>query len=153
MVKYGIQKLTAVALLAALVGCSEPPAETGTQTEVDLDTAMVDGATATLAEQASQLAEMDKMIRSMVGTAQASSYQQCRLLAVGSRSCGGPEYYIAYSTESVDEATLLKLAEDYAELKQAVDAEQNIVGTCEVLPEPKLVYVDGFCRAAPASTM
>lgn len=153
MVKYGIQKLTAVGLLAALIGCSEPPAETGTSTEVDLAAAMVDGANATLAEQASQLAEMDKMIRSMVGTAQASSYQQCRLLAVGSRPCGGPEYYIAYSTESVDEATLLKLAEDYAELKQAVDAEQNIVGTCEVIPEPKLVYVDGYCRAAPASTM
>ncbi|RUO78367.1 hypothetical protein [Pseudidiomarina taiwanensis] len=140
-------------LLLAAVGCSEAPTAADEQVKSQADpTLTAEKQGLTVAEQVEKLSQLDKEIRSMAGTAVAQSAQQCRVVAVGSRPCGGPEYYLAYSVSSVDETQLLALVTEYSEMRQGFDAQQGIVGTCEVIPEPKLVFIDGYCRALPAAT-
>ncbi|RUO74442.1 hypothetical protein CWI80_03630 [Pseudidiomarina sediminum] len=96
---------------------------------------------------AATVAELDQQIRSMVGMAYAEDFAQCRLAEVGHRPCGGPQYFIAYSTASVDEKTLLSLIDEHRQLQQDYQQKHGVVGTCEVLQRPSLAYVDGRCVA------
>ena len=140
-------------VLLPAMGCSEAPAVADEEMKSQADPTLVaERQTLTVAEQVEYLSQLDKEIRSMAGTAAAQSAQQCRVVAVGSRPCGGPEYYLAYSVSSLDETQLLTLVAEYTAMRQAFDVEQEIVGTCEVIPEPKLVFIDGYCRALPAVT-
>jgi len=105
------------------------------------------------ANRGARLAELDNQIRTMVGIARADSFDQCRLTAVGKRACGGPEYYIAYSTKVTDEKALQKLVNEYTQLRiEHINATQEM-STCEVIPEPQLSLENGVCRAVAHSTM
>lgn len=100
-----------------------------------------------------RIAELDNQIRTMVGIARADSFDQCRLAAVGKRACGGPEYYIAYSTQETDEKTLQQLIDEYTQLRiEHIQATQEM-STCEVIPEPQLSLENGICRATPLARM
>lgn len=96
---------------------------------------------------AATVAEMDQQIRSMIGMAYAEDFSQCRLAEVGHRPCGGPAYYIAYSTSSVDEQALLTLIKEHREQQIAYQRKHDVVGTCEMITRPSLGYVDGRCVA------
>lgn len=105
------------------------------------------------ANRGARLAELDNQIRTMVGIARADSFDQCRLAAVGKRACGGPEYYIAYSTKVTDEKALQKLVNEYTQLRiEHINATQEM-STCEVIPEPQLSFENGVCRATPLARM
>lgn len=152
-----IIRTTAVLLAGALMlGCSEKPEdslEQATEQEqiVEAEATAIEKMDA---EQAgAKLAEMNNAIRSMVGVAAATDLSQCRMLEVGARPCGGPEYYIAYSTENVDQDTIETMAAEYTELRRWLNEEQQMMGTCEVIPEPKLSLQGGVCRALPTETM
>lgn len=148
---------TVVALAGTLLfACSDKPADT---LETAAEQEQIAEAEATAidnmdAEQAgAKLAQMNNAIRSMVGVATATELSQCRMLKVGARPCGGPEYYIAYSTENVDPETIETMAEEYTELRRWLNEEQQMMGTCEVIPEAKLSLQGGVCRALPTETM
>ncbi|HET8816814.1 MAG TPA: hypothetical protein VFM61_05130 [Pseudidiomarina sp.] len=152
-----ILSMTSVAISALLLfACSEK--HTDTREPAAEQEQIVDAEAMAIenmdAEQAgAKLAEMNNAIRSMVGVAAATNLSQCRMLEVGARPCGGPEYYIAYSTENVDPETIETMAEEYTELRRWLNEEQQMMGTCEVIPEPKLSLQGGVCRALPTETM
>lgn len=93
---------------------------------------------------------LDNQIRTMVGIARADSLQQCKLAEVGKRACGGPEYYIAYSTQVTDEDALQKLVREYTQLRIEHIQETQEMSTCEMLPRPQLTLDNGICRASDA---
>ncbi|MBR9907093.1 MAG: hypothetical protein GYB30_03460 [Gammaproteobacteria bacterium] len=100
-----------------------------------------------------RLRALDNQIRSMVGVARADSIDQCRMIAVGKRACGGPEYYIAYSLQVTDEKALQQLVSEYTQLRIEHIQETGEMGTCEVIPEPVLDLNGGICRALSTNTM
>lgn len=100
-----------------------------------------------------RLTELDLHIRRTVGIPRAGEMSQCKLLEVGVRACGGPEYYMAYSTLVTDEAALLDLVEEYNQLRREHIRETNEVSTCDMIPPPKLVFEEGMCRAVATSYM
>lgn len=100
-----------------------------------------------------RLRSLDNQIRSMVGVARADNIDQCRMIAVGKRACGGPEYYIAYSLQVTDESALQQLVREYTDLRIEHIQETGEMGTCEVIPEPVLDLNGGICRALPTNTM
>lgn len=100
-----------------------------------------------------RMAALDNQIRSMVGIARADSIEQCRLAEVGKRACGGPEYFIAYSTKVTDADALMQLVDEYTQLRVKQIEETGEMGTCEVLPQPVLELQNGVCRALPTKTM
>lgn len=142
----GMSRLSVIAMLVAasltLVGCADDT--------VQLDSAMPDaaGEPASVQEQSlsERLTTLDRAIREEVGIARADSFDQCQLLAVGKRACGGPEFYMVYSTVSSDAAKLQALANEYTELRVQQIAQTGEMSTCEILPKPGVMLEGGICK-------
>lgn len=150
----GVSIALAVALTA--VGCVD-------KENVSSDKAVQSGSDLTVQEPAmnpvedgsrdARLGALDNQIRSMVGIARADNLNQCRMIAVGKRACGGPEYYIAYSLQVTDEKALLQLVDEYTQLRVDHIRETGEMSTCEMIPEPVLDLNGGVCRAVATNTM
>ncbi|MDN7124584.1 hypothetical protein [Pseudidiomarina terrestris] len=132
--------LIAGATLALLAGCNGPSEEP-----------LQSQPTAAAEDPQAQMAGLDQQIRSMIGMAYADNLEQCRLAEVGHRPCGGPQYYIAYSTTTVDEAVLQKLIAEHRQLQINYQQRHDVVGTCEVIPRPQLTMQGGRCIASPTA--
>jgi len=72
----------------------------------------------------------------------------CKVLAIGHRSCGGPEQYLVYSKRYVDE-NLLKITNDrYSDLKKEQQVRIGMFSTCQILPEPTVTCQRNQCVTA-----
>jgi hypothetical protein len=85
-------------------------------------------------------------IRNAIGPASCSDSTQCKTLAVGARACGGPEGYLAYSTNTRPSEPLETLASRHAESRRSAHAASGLMSTCVMLPDPGAVCVQGACR-------
>jgi len=74
-------------------------------------------------------------IDALVGKASCSADTQCRSLALGQRSCGGPEQYRAYAAGAAD-ARLIELARQHTQARRAQHSGSGRVGICQMLPDP-----------------
>lgn len=101
--------------------------------------------TTELAQLQDSLQEVRAEIDSVIGNAQANTLSQCRLLPLGSRPCGGPSSYVAYSTAVTDSSTLTDLAGIYRSLMERRNEETGAFSTCEMLSPPELVLEAGRC--------
>ncbi|WP_157836268.1 hypothetical protein [Rheinheimera texasensis] len=97
-----------------------------------------------VAESAALFAE----IKAMVGTAAASEPAQCKKVGFGHKPCGGPASYLIYSTQGLDETSLLQKVSRYNQLMQAEQQRLGLVSDCAVVPEPGVALVGGFCVAS-----
>lgn len=104
--------------------------------------AQVKGETSISTAPATTLAD----IRRQIGTPSCSDNAQCRTLPVGAMACGGPQEYLAYSTQKSDPNALRALSErSYAETKAALTAS-GMVSTCMLKADPGAVCVAGTCQ-------
>lgn len=85
-------------------------------------------------------------ILKMIGEAPCVNLVHCRLLALGTRPCGGPDEYLAYSSHTADRVTLENKALDYALQQEDIQRAGGVVGICVVVPEPQVACVQGRCR-------
>ncbi|MCC5879393.1 MAG: hypothetical protein JJU03_05840 [Idiomarina sp.] len=86
------------------------------------------------------------MIRQELRPARASSPEQCKVIAVGSKPCGGPERYMMYSTETTDEDALRALVRGYNAMRKRDNERDGMVSDCQVVPKPAVVLQNGMCR-------
>ena len=87
-------------------------------------------------------------IQARIGGAVCSEVNQCRVLPVGHKPCGGPSHYLVYSTQGVDEARLKTLAEQHTAAARAAE-RPGMVSTCEVVEPPQLSCEARRCVAVP----
>lgn len=84
-------------------------------------------------------------IQSLIGESKASEVEACQLVKLGEKACGGPERYLVYSTETIeDEELLLNLVQEYNRLSN--QRKQNQFSTCEFIPRPQVKLIDGVCK-------
>lgn len=151
-----VKGLSMLALTLAMTGCVDAE-QANSEGELRMSNETIEQEQsvdpAADANRGARIAELDNQIRTMVGTARADSADQCRMVAVGKRACGGPEYYMAYSTKVTDEKALQKLVDEYTQLRiEHINSTQEM-STCEMIPEPQLSLENGVCRAVSHSTM
>lgn len=114
-----------VSLLAS--GCTTLPKQTdGLVNQLDGPLAQLQVDTKQLYQRMQRLTE-DKSCRETT---------ECKILAVGSRPCGGPEQYLAYSAVNTDEKLLAITNDRYTKLKQQQQQRLGLRSTCQMLPEP-----------------
>jgi hypothetical protein len=94
-----------------------------------------------------QLQALRSEILGMIGDAPCANLVHCRLLALGTRPCGGADEYFAYSSHTANRAVLENKALEYTLIQEDVQRAKSVAGVCVVLPEPRLVCVDRRCRA------
>lgn len=85
-------------------------------------------------------------ITTEIGDAACSSAAQCRSLAIGAKSCGGPERYLAWSTQRSDGAKLARLAETLRQQREAENARSGMMSNCQFIPDPGAQCVAGHCQ-------
>ena len=93
-----------------------------------------------------QLKKLRGEILQMVGDAPCANVVHCRLLALGSRPCGGADEYLAYSSRTTDTTMLENKALEYSLIQEDLQAVKGVAGVCTVLPEPQLACIRGHCR-------
>lgn len=127
-------------LLLLLVACSACSSQAGAPPTPSPEPT---GSTATVAE-----------IKRLAGAARCSSSAQCRTLPVGARPCGGPDFYLPWSSPHPDEARLLALAQRSRNERKAEAERSGELSTCQHRADPGAVCVAGACQlATPASAI
>jgi len=84
-----------------------------------------------------------KAITALIGDAACDSDSQCKTLAVGAKACGGPEYYLAWSTKRTDEAALREAAKSDLTAPRNTAANRGGVSNCVFVSDP-----GAYCAAA-----
>jgi len=121
---YATAALTALFLLT---GCSTVPKQTdGLVTQLDGPLAQLQVDTKQLYQRLQRLTTDKSCIED----------QQCRVLAVGSRPCGGPEQFLAYSSTQTDSKLLAITNDRYRKIKQEQQLRLGLLSNCQMLTEP-----------------
>jgi hypothetical protein len=94
-------------------------------------------------------------VEALVATPRCRTDADCDVIGVGSRACGGPETYLAWSTQATERAALRRAVARHAALRSKADAAAGVLSPCVVAEKPavscrKAVGQDwGVCVAAP----
>lgn len=98
-----------------LPGCAQPPPE---------------------APSAVTEAALLKQIRAEIGDAPCESDLQCKTLAIGEKDCGGPEYWLAWSTARGDAKVLQAKSLELAALQRRRNEASGARSNCRYMPDP-----------------
>ncbi len=93
-----------------------------------------------------ELARLRAELARLTADVSCRSDSECASVALGSKSCGGPEEYRVYSRPRVDETELRRLAEEYTTLDRQLDERDGIVSDCAFVVEPVTACRDGRCE-------
>jgi len=85
-------------------------------------------------------------IRKLIGNAACTDASQCHTLPVGARACGGPEYYLAWSSANTAGDELRALGERYKAERQAGNAASGRISDCRYAIDPGAVCSAGACQ-------
>jgi hypothetical protein len=93
-----------------------------------------------------RLKELGRIIEQEIGTPAANEPSQCKLIAFGSKPCGGPARYLVYSTAKTNETRLKQLVDEFNQLAKKINEERKSFSDCMFVSEPKVELIDGVCR-------
>jgi len=91
------------------------------------------------------LVSLHQEIMALIGEPRCENIVHCRLLALGSRPCGGPAEYLAYSSIVGRRDVLDAKAYEYGFLQEEVNRTRKVSGSCTVLDKPRLACTNGRC--------
>lgn len=81
------------------------------------------------------------------GSQNATDISQCRSIAVGHKSCGGPASWVVYSNENIAQsAAIVTLASLCTFYQRTVDAFIPTASDCGFESEPLLILENGKCE-------
>ncbi|MCC2962437.1 hypothetical protein LK540_18580 [Massilia sp. IC2-278] len=89
-------------------------------------------------------------ITGLIGKAACTSDQQCQVLPVGARPCGGPASYLAWSSAATSGADLQALADRYRSEQQAGNSRSGMVSDCRAIAPPAAACRAGACQLIDA---
>jgi hypothetical protein len=85
-------------------------------------------------------------IKALIGDAACDGPAQCHSIAIGAKSCGGPDAYLAWSSKGTDEAHLLALAMQHANARRLENRRAGMVSNCAWVADPGATCQAGNCR-------
>ena len=72
----------------------------------------------------------------------------CAAIGVGARACGGPATYLVYSRTTSDVLALTRAVAAYNRARAEALRREGAMGTCDVIPAPRLACIARRCVAA-----
>ena len=78
-----------------------------------------------------------EQIERLIGQPRCTSDAQCHVVGIGSRACGGPESFRAWSTLTTRAGALDPPLQAYASERQRWREKTGLMSTCELLPVPR----------------
>lgn len=71
----------------------------------------------------------------------------CKVIGMGLRPCGGPSRFIIYALSKTDEKQLSDKITAYTNLEKELNSKYNKIGTCEALLPPTVDCINGVCTS------
>jgi hypothetical protein len=90
-----------------------------------------------------------RQIRAEIGDPVCDAPQQCSSIAVGAKSCGGPEGYLAWSSKVGNSKKMAKLVAQHALARKAEQERDGMLSDCMVVANPGATCVAGRCTLLP----
>ena len=98
-----------------------------------------------------ELASVDAQLNTTLGNASSCTADtECHSVAVGSKACGGPTGYRAYSSKTVSTATVEALAQHEREVAAQAARDSHQVSPCFMLADPGAHCQKNKCVTGPA---
>lgn len=98
-------------------------------------------ATGTAAKPEPLSAQLWREIKAEVGDAECDGPQQCHSIGVGTKPCGGPEGYLAWSSKATDGKKLKSLVERHAAARDEENRRSGMASNCAIPQDPGAVCV------------
>jgi hypothetical protein len=95
-----------------------------------------------------RLTELGREITELIGPAACESDEQCRVIAFGSKPCGGPASYRVYSSLDTDTALLEARVSEYNRLAVQYNRETKAMSDCSMVLAPMAYCATGKCQTA-----
>ena len=89
-------------------------------------------------QEITDLEELYKKIVSISESKSCTNSSQWKFTAIGSKACGGPSGYIAYSSE-INESEFLDLVAQYTKLQKEYNTKNNIGSDCSLVASPSSI--------------
>jgi hypothetical protein len=124
------------AFVLSLTGCATVPANK------DSLTTQLDGPLAQLQLDTRQL---QLRLERLTENKECQQDNQCKVIGVGARPCGGPDQFLTYSTQHTDEKMLSYTNERYQKLKKQQNEKLGLMSTCQMLMPPQSACVAQKC--------
>ena len=93
-----------------------------------------------------KIAEVANDVQVLIGEASCTTDEQCKAISMGNKACGGPSFYLPYSTASIDTDALGKLAIEHRELSRQYNQLLGMMSDCAFLTEPAVACVSQRCE-------
>jgi hypothetical protein len=139
MKQHATARLAALGLVLSLMACQAPVAAPAPAAPA------MPATPATPATPPDEAAALLAQIRAEIGEAPCSSHAQCRTLPIGSRACGGPASWWAWSTANASAERLQGWAQQLEQVERDRQARQGLMSTCVVVPDPGASCVAQRC--------
>ena len=91
---------------------------------------------------------LQQRIDAEIGSAACSSSSECRTLPIGSKACGGPARWVAWSASVSREDQLRVWSQELAERQRQRDMAEGRMSTCSVVADPGARCDAGRCVLA-----
>lgn len=95
----------------------------------------------------SEMREIRLLMEQEAGDASAQRLEQCRVVPVGAKTCGGPQAFVIYSTAVSDERKLQELARQYTEAEEKYNRVAQVMSTCSYVIPPEIRLENGRCKS------
>ena len=98
-------------------------------------------------EDLAELTALQEEIELLIDSGVCSENSDCEFIAFGSKACGGPKTYLAFST-SINVELLQQKVATYNALENSYNKKWGIVSDCSVpSPPTKVECINGKCTA------
>jgi hypothetical protein len=99
------------------------------------------------ASDTTDLATLRARALALIGEPRCENESQCRLIAFGSKPCGGPRQYLVYSVATTDSVQLAAAVLRYNARDAELNRLQGRISDCMMVTPPRLRVVNGRCEA------
>ncbi|MBA5608458.1 hypothetical protein H3H36_24215 [Duganella sp. FT3S] len=127
----------AVALTLGGAACGSAPLAASATTAASAPAAPADSAA------------LMRQIQAELADNTCDSERQCHTIAIGSKACGGPEAYRAWSDRHSDGSRLKQLVARHAAARRAEDMRARMMSTCSYVSDPGATCQAGHCVLRP----
>ncbi len=120
-------RILLVSPLWLLTGCAQtPPANQPLLTELDgpLAQMQVDGR------------QLYQRMQKLTADKSCQSDQQCQVIGIGNKPCGGPEQFLLFSTQQTDQKMLAITNDRYTRIRQEQQQRLGLHSICQQLTAP-----------------
>lgn len=94
-----------------------------------------------------KLASLATEIETLAKNKSCSGGNDCKVIGMGARPCGGPSKFIIYALSKTDEKQLTDKITAYTNLEKELNIKYNRMGTCEMLIPPTVDCLNGVCTS------